>query len=105
VSQIVDNDNDLIVISDEDGCLSPISPVEVHHPLAPGLGGPGGETCVTCGDEGRPGRVLRPPAGPYGPALVVTDQGEEEVDVTLVGDVAAGDQVLIHAGLALAKLG
>jgi hypothetical protein len=101
---IVDIDNDLIVLSDEDGCLSAASPADVHHPLAAGLGGPGGERCVTCSDEGRPGRVVAPPAEPFGPALVATDTGQEEVDTTLVGDVAAGDELLIHAGMALAKL-
>lgn len=62
------------------------------------------EVCVTCSDEGRLGEVIAPPAGEFAPARVRTEAGEEDVDVTLVGDVALGDRVLIHAGMALTLL-
>lgn len=62
------------------------------------------EVCITCSDEGRVGEVLTPPAGQFMPALVRTDRGEEEVDVTLVGEVAPGDLILIHAGGAIARI-
>lgn len=61
------------------------------------------QVCVTCSDEGRPGVVERAQEA-YEPALVRTDAGVEEVDMTLVGDVRPGDRVLIHAGMALTIL-
>jgi hypothetical protein len=63
------------------------------------------EVCVTCSDEGRPGEVVTPAIGPFGAALVRTSDGEEQVDVTLVGDVRPGDLLLIHAGSALTRVG
>ena len=62
------------------------------------------DVCVTCSDEGRPGVVEQAPGAAFEPALVRTDSGLEEVDMTLVGDVRPGDRVLIHAGLALTIL-
>ena len=62
------------------------------------------EVCVTCRDEGRLAEVTTPPGEPFGTAWVRTADGEEEVDVTLLGDVAAGDLVLVHAGTALTRL-
>lgn len=59
------------------------------------------DICVTCSDEGRPGTVERAPQALYEPALVRTASGVEEVDMTLVGEVRPGDEVLIHAGMAL----
>src|SRR5215207_9882332 len=48
------------------------------------------DVCITCSDEGRLGEVVMAPAEAYGPALVRTATGEEDVDVTVVGDVAPG---------------
>jgi hypothetical protein len=62
------------------------------------------EVCITCSDEGRLGEVVVPPADAFGPAVVRTAEGDEDVDVTLVGDVAPGDLVLVHAGAALTRL-
>jgi hypothetical protein len=62
------------------------------------------EVCVTCSDEGRPAEVLQPPSSPFDPTLVRTAAGVEEVDTTLVGEVAPGDRVLIHAGTAIGRL-
>jgi len=62
------------------------------------------EICVTCSDEGRLGEVVSPPGEAYAPALVRTATGEEEVDVTLVGEVAYGDLLIVHAGMALTRL-
>jgi hypothetical protein len=56
-----------------------------------------GEVCVTCSDEGRPGVVLDD-------GRVRTDAGAEPVDLTLVPDARPGDRVLVHAGLAIARL-
>ncbi|MDR1851304.1 MAG: HypC/HybG/HupF family hydrogenase formation chaperone [Propionibacteriaceae bacterium] len=62
------------------------------------------EVCITCSDEGRPARVVESPKSPFDPAIVSTDAGVEEVDVTLVSPVKPGDRVLIHAGTAIARL-
>ena len=60
--------------------------------------------CVTCSDEGRAGEVVLAPESPLSAALVRTATGEEAVDVTLLGDVAPGDLVLVHAGSAIARI-
>jgi hypothetical protein len=62
------------------------------------------EVCVTCSDEGRLGEVVLEPADATGQALVRTASGEEWADVTLIGDVAPNDLVLVHAGAAIARL-
>ena len=58
--------------------------------------------CVTCSDEGRLGEVVAPAGGTT--AAVRTAKGPETVDTTIVGPVAAGDLVLVHAGSAIAIL-
>ncbi|MDR1264071.1 MAG: HypC/HybG/HupF family hydrogenase formation chaperone [Propionibacteriaceae bacterium] len=74
-------------------------------PVAAGAwASPEAESCVTCSDEGRPGTVVALPPGPWEPARVETERGLEEVDVTLVAPVVAGERLLIHAGLAIARL-
>jgi len=62
------------------------------------------EVCITCSDEGRLGEVVLAPEEPFAPAIVRTATGEEEVDVTVIGDVSPGDLVLVHAGAALVRL-
>ncbi|MDQ3485178.1 MAG: HypC/HybG/HupF family hydrogenase formation chaperone [Actinomycetota bacterium] len=62
------------------------------------------DVCVTCSDEGRFGEVVLAPECAGGSALVRTATGEEPVDVTLLGDVAPGDLVLVHAGTAITRL-
>lgn len=57
------------------------------------------EVCITCSDEGRPGEVV---SCKTDRAVVRSDRGMEEVDVTLVGPVEAGSTVLVHAGVAIA---
>jgi hydrogenase maturation factor len=61
--------------------------------------------CVTCADDGIPMLVVGAP-DPTSLALCAGDDGGEpvEVDVTLVEPVAAGDTVLVHAGVALARV-
>ena len=54
--------------------------------------------CVTCSDEGRLGEVI----GTTDVGTTVrTPAGEEAVDTTLIGPVAPGDLVLVHAGSAI----
>lgn len=61
------------------------------------------ETCVTCSDEGRLGEVEWPADG-TGSAPVRTATGREPVDMSLLGEVAAGDLVLVHGGVAITRL-
>jgi hydrogenase expression/formation protein HypC len=61
---------------------------------------PGGY-CATCADEGLEGRILRLLEGNL--AEVEIDGKLHAVAVDLV-DAAAGDRVLVHAGVALARL-
>ena len=60
------------------------------------------DVCVTCSDEGRLGEVVT--ASGDGMAAVRTAKGVENVATTLVGPVAAGDLVLVHAGTAISRL-
>jgi hydrogenase maturation factor len=61
------------------------------------------EVCITCSDQGIPMRVER--LDDLGLALCSGEDGTEaEVDLTLVAPVAAGDGVLVHAGVAIARL-
>jgi hypothetical protein len=62
------------------------------------------DVCVTCSDEGRVGEVVLAPTDATGQALVRTAKGEEFVDVTLLGDIAQNDLVLVHAGAAITRL-
>jgi hydrogenase maturation factor len=60
--------------------------------------------CITCSDEGIPMRVVERGAD-EGLALCADEQGRRsEVMVDLVGAVAPGDRLLVHAGTALARL-
>jgi hypothetical protein len=63
------------------------------------------EVCITCSDEGRPAEVIFVRDAAWGNVLVRTAQGEEQIDTTLVGEVAPGDLLLVHAGSALARIG
>jgi hydrogenase maturation factor len=56
--------------------------------------------CVTCSDEGVPMRVVEVRGS--GIALC---EGDVEVMTDLVGQVTAGEDLLVHAGVALARLG
>jgi hydrogenase maturation factor len=55
--------------------------------------------CVTCSDEGVPMRVVAVREG-----LALCD-GDVEVMTDLVGEVNAGEELLVHAGVAIARLG
>lgn len=83
-----------------------LSHVCFEHPglLTPDQADCTDEICVTCSDEGRLAEVVEPANEPFGPTLVRTAEGEEEIDATLVGDLAIGDLVLVHAGSALTRL-
>ena len=64
------------------------------------------EHCITCGDQGLPLRIVALEGD--GLALLprrAAPASRPTVDVQLVGDVAPGDLVLVHAGVALVQLG
>jgi hydrogenase maturation factor len=61
------------------------------------------EGCITCGDEALPLRVARVDAA-RGLALCEREDGAREtVETALVGDVAVGEVLLVHAGTAIAR--
>jgi len=61
--------------------------------------------CITCGDVAVPLTALLVDDG-RGLALCRDEQGRREtVEIALVGEVAAGDELLVHAGTAIAHLG
>ncbi len=63
----------------------------------------GGEHCITCGDEGIAMRVLEPSDET---AVCRDARGDaHQVAVDLVGPVARGDELLVHAGVAIRHLG
>jgi len=55
--------------------------------------------CTTCSDEAVPLRVLEARAGE-----IALCEGDVEVMTELVGPVADGDRLLVHAGVALRRL-
>ena len=58
--------------------------------------------CITCGDEAVALRVLKVDAA-RDLALCENDEGARTtVEIALVAPVAPGDQVLVHAGTAIA---
>jgi hydrogenase assembly chaperone HypC/HupF len=64
----------------------------------------GYDHCITCSDEGVPMRVLRLDAD-RGVALCEREDGEHQtVETALVETVAPGDELLVHAGVALLRL-
>jgi len=59
--------------------------------------------CTTCSDEGVAMRVIE--AAEEGLAVCAGDDGAETTVMTaLVGPVAEGDALLVHAGTAIARL-
>ena len=59
--------------------------------------------CITCSDEAQPARVLSVDDA-AGLALVSVDDATIEVDISLVETLTSGDCVLIHGGVAIAKV-
>jgi hydrogenase maturation factor len=64
----------------------------------------GSQHCITCGDDGVPMSVVRVD-GERGLALCIAEDGDRTtVETGLVEPVAAGDRLLVHAGVALVAL-
>ncbi|MGZ4481293.1 MAG: HypC/HybG/HupF family hydrogenase formation chaperone [Gaiellales bacterium] len=60
--------------------------------------------CITCGDDGVPMTVLKLDAA-RGLALCAGEDGtRSSVETALVEPVAIGQQLLVHAGTAIARL-
>jgi hydrogenase maturation factor len=63
------------------------------------------ESCITCGDRATPLRVVAAGAEP-GLAVCAADGGRcETVEVTLDEPVEIGEELLVHAGTAIARAG
>lgn len=59
--------------------------------------------CLTCSDEMVPVRVISLDQD-AGLALVELSGQREEIDIMLVEDIAVGDLLLVHGGVAIARL-
>jgi hydrogenase maturation factor len=62
------------------------------------------ESCITCGDVAIEMTVLRVDAV-RGLALCEAGGAKETVETELVGPVGPGDELLVHAGTAIQRLG
>jgi phosphoheptose isomerase/hydrogenase maturation factor len=60
-----------------------------------------GPVCITCSDEGRLAEVVDVDGTS---AVVRAGQGAEPVDLSLVGTVEVHDLLVVHAGMAIARL-
>jgi hydrogenase maturation factor len=64
----------------------------------------GSQHCITCGDDGDP-MVIVALDEPRTLALCEgEDRARHTVETALVGPVAVGDRILVHAGTAIASL-
>lgn len=59
--------------------------------------------CITCSDEALIARVLHVDES-MGIASVTIEEALEEVDITLLDEVAEGDLLLVHGGVAIANV-
>jgi hydrogenase maturation factor len=59
--------------------------------------------CITCSDEALHVRVLFVD-NEHELAQVTLDGAEEEIDVSLVENIAPGDVLLVHGGVAIARV-
>jgi hydrogenase maturation factor len=60
--------------------------------------------CVTCSDEGIAMRVVAVDEHRALALCAASDGARSSIEVALVGPVAPGDALLVHAGTALARL-
>jgi hydrogenase maturation factor len=64
-----------------------------------------GHGCITCGDQALEMRVAEVDAA-RGLAVCVDDAGQEaEVDILLVEPALVGERLLVHARVAIARVG
>jgi hydrogenase maturation factor len=60
--------------------------------------------CITCADEGLAMRVVAVDEDRGLALCAAPDGGRSSVEIALVGPVAPGDALLVHAGTALTRL-
>ncbi len=60
--------------------------------------------CITCGDEAVEMRVVRVDEERELALCSVEDGRRNSVEIALVGSVAEGDVLLVHAGTAIARM-
>jgi hydrogenase maturation factor len=65
--------------------------------------GTGEEHCITCGDEGTPMRVIELCDGSA--VCADEDRGRHSIAIDFVEPVVIGDELLVHAGVAIRHLG
>lgn len=65
----------------------------------------GEEHCITCGDVAEPLKVVTVDRERTLALCENADGARETVEIALVGDVAEGDELLVHAATAIAHLG
>src|SRR5947209_16344298 len=78
---------------------SPLIDINVHQPACE-LDAEG--HCITCSDEAVPVKVLSVDLE-TGLALVEAKDITEEIDITLIENVAPGDWLLAHGGVAIGE--
>jgi hydrogenase maturation factor len=59
--------------------------------------------CITCSDEALQVRVLHVDEE-NGLAQVTLNGAEEEIDISLIESIAPGDVLLVHGGVAIARV-
>lgn len=64
----------------------------------------GSDHCITCGDDGVAMTVLRIDHGRSLALCSGEDDARMSVEIALVVPVAVGDELLVHAGTAIARL-
>ena len=86
--------------------MSDVARTSIAEPAEQATGGRNthsGPVCTTCGDVAIPMRVIR--TGDDGLADCVAEDGQtSQVELALV-DAAPGDEVLVHACVAIQRLG
>jgi hydrogenase maturation factor len=81
--------------------VSDVARTSIAEPAEQATGGR--NFCLTCGDVAIPMRVVR--TGDDGLADCVTeDGGAASVDLSLLDDARPGDEVLVHACVAIQRL-
>ncbi|WP_068157612.1 hydrogenase assembly protein HupF [Rhodococcus phenolicus] len=78
--------------------------VVFEHPGLLTADDPADAVCVTCSDEGRLAEVVSAPGTASATALARTADGTEHVDVSILESVAVHDLLVVHGGVALARL-
>jgi hypothetical protein len=82
--------------------MSNVARTSIAEPAEQATVGRNGPSCITCGDVAIPMRVMK--TGNDGLAECTTETGEtSQVDLALV-DAAPGDDVLVHACVAIQVL-